>query len=210
MQKKVQDFSRILDWSVDDHNAAHQADLQWLREEVTRIRDEERSTTATSGDRSTRSATKKRKKIVVVTHHAPIRKGSSKPEHENNPWTDAFSTEILGPRAGGVANPPLDVDWWIFGHTHFTTSCMRGAVRLISNQRGYVFPGQQQHSVALGSLKGTGQKNKRGNSSSSVFSGTRKQPSRLLARLLRREEMEEPKSPKLISYDFDVKRSIDV
>ena len=150
VQSKVKDFSRIRQWTVDDHNASHEKDLRWLRDEIKSIRDLER--TNQMGREDPRK--KKKKKIVVVTHHAPIRKGSSKPEHENNPWSDGFATELLLPATTKMENPLLDVDWFVFGHTHFTTSCTRGSVKLFSNQRGYVFPGQQQN--AIDCIKGSG------------------------------------------------------
>ena len=102
-----------------------------------------------------------RKKTVVVTHHAPIRKGSSKPQHENNPWSDGFATELLTPGTKKLAKPLLEVDCFVFGHTHFTTLCTRGSVKLISNQRGYVFPGQQQNAVDYLEGIGANQRNHR-------------------------------------------------
>lgn len=73
----------------------------------------------------------------------PIRQGSSNPTHEQNPWTDAFATELLNTGEGEAYNPLQSVNWWIFGHTHFTTSLVRGRVELLSNQSGYVLRGQE-------------------------------------------------------------------
>jgi hypothetical protein len=38
VQSKIKDFSRILEWTVDDHNASHEKDLCWLRDEIQSIR----------------------------------------------------------------------------------------------------------------------------------------------------------------------------
>lgn len=117
---KVNDFKRIDNWTVDDHNSEHQLDVQWLQREIREIRQQV--------DRPKRS-------ILVITHHAPTIQGTSKPSDLRNPWSCAFSTDLLGDEALS------DVQWWVFGHTHFTSEFKRGQVRLVSNQRGYVFNG---------------------------------------------------------------------
>jgi hypothetical protein len=33
---------------------------------------------------------------------------------------------------------------WIFGHTHFTTEFKDRDIRVVSNQRGYVLPGNKE------------------------------------------------------------------
>jgi predicted phosphodiesterase len=190
VQSKVKDFSCILEWTVDRHNRCHGEDLSWLKGEIDSIRNQER--TNQTGTRNPR------KKIVVVTHHAPIRKGSSAPENENNDWSDAFATELLTPGTKKIANPLLDVDWFVFGHTHFTTSCTRGSVRLISNQRGYVFPGQQRNLVDGG---GTSQRK-----NSSTVPVAKKQRSLFLARLLRRGNHHTKPEPRF--QQFDIARCI--
>lgn len=114
--QKVNDFRRIENWSVDDHNEAHESDLAWLRSELGKIGD----------DRS----------VLVVTHHAPSVLETSRPEHLNNPWSSAFATDILSDEKtwGPVGH-------WVFGHTHFSTEFEKRGIRLVSNQRGYVVPG---------------------------------------------------------------------
>lgn len=191
VQSKVKDFSRILEWTVDKHNQCHQDDLNWLQNEINHIRNQERINQGKERN--------PRKKIVVITHHAPIRKGSSTPENENNAWSDGFATELLSLETKKGANPLLDVDWFVFGHTHFTTSCMRGSVKLISNQRGYVFPGQQ-HNVDEGAMS---QRKK-----SPTVLVAKKQRSVFLARLLRRGNREMTPEPQL--EEFDVAKCIDV
>ncbi|SPO04278.1 related to Ser/Thr protein phosphatase superfamily [Cephalotrichum gorgonifer] len=119
--RKVNDFSRIEDWTVDSHNKAHKSDLTWLMAELDDILldDSERS-------------------VLVVTHHAPSVQETSRPEHLGNPWTSAFATDILSneeDEAWGL------VKYWVYGHTHFSTEFEKCGIRVFSNQRGYVVPG---------------------------------------------------------------------
>ena len=79
------------------------------------------------------------RRILVVTHHAPIRHGASRSEYEHTSWSDAFGTDLLDV-VNNKTPSLLEVQWWVFGHTHYTTNTVRGTVKLISNQRGYVFP----------------------------------------------------------------------
>lgn len=120
---KINDFRRIVDWTVSSHTAEHFEDVRWLKDEITSVNE-------------TTDASSKRK-IVVISHHAPTTMGSSKPSHSNNPWSSAFATELIWTEKRTCLD---DVQWWVFGHTHHTTEFVRGRVRLISNQRGYVFP----------------------------------------------------------------------
>ncbi|KFX94456.1 hypothetical protein V490_04356 [Pseudogymnoascus sp. VKM F-3557] len=122
VRDRVKDFQKIEDWTIERHNKEHALDVAWLESEIIDIR----------GDKSTMDH-----QIVVVTHHAPTVQGSSSPLHAGNPWGSAFATDLLGNKD----KPALsDVQWWIFGHTHFCTEFSKANVRLISNQRGYVWP----------------------------------------------------------------------
>ncbi|KAI9847536.1 MAG: hypothetical protein M1838_000835 [Thelocarpon superellum] len=122
VEAKVNDFRRIQDWTVDNHNAEHQRDVEWLAAEITSVRG------GTEGQRQ---------RICVVTHHAPTIHGSSKPEHLEHPWSWAFGTDLLGDNGPAALR---DVQWWIFRHTQFTTSFTQGQVKLVSNQRDDVLP----------------------------------------------------------------------
>lgn len=122
VSQKINDFSRIGDWTVADHNAEHTKDVTWLSNEISSIRQVKDAS---------------RRKILIVTHHAPAVKGTSAPANESNPWSSAFSTDLLDNSNGSPLN---DVQWWVFGHTHYCSESLRGSVRLVSNQRGYVFP----------------------------------------------------------------------
>ena len=136
VQSKVKDFQRIEGWTVDDHNAEHEKDVTWLRREVERIHEEEKTT-----------ARGRRRRVVVVTHYAPCVHGTSDPRHVNNAWNSAFATDLLpdmtATATSGFKSQPspfLGVQWWVFGHTHFTTHFQRDGIIVVSNQRGYTLP----------------------------------------------------------------------
>ncbi|PKS05024.1 hypothetical protein jhhlp_008390 [Lomentospora prolificans] len=121
---RVKDFKRIHNWTVEKHNETHEEDLRWLKAEIDNLRSE---------------ASKEKgveKIVVVVTHHAPSILKTSRPEQVANPWTSAFATDIL---ESGAWYP---VTHWIYGHTHYSTEFTKAAVKVVSNQRGYVFPGK--------------------------------------------------------------------
>ena len=120
VQMKVNDFKHIDNWTVDDHNSEHQRDVEWLQREIQKIRSEEHQP---------------QRGVIVITHHAPTVNGTSKPSDLANPWSCAFSTDLLRDKA------LTDVQWWIFGHTHFSSEFKQSQVRLVSNQRGYVLNG---------------------------------------------------------------------
>lgn len=90
VEAKVKDFKRIHAWTVDDHNAEHAADVAWLQQEIRAIRT------------SDRVSHRKPRRILVVSHHAPVRRGSSKPAEEESPWADAFATELLESKTSGA------------------------------------------------------------------------------------------------------------
>ncbi|KAB8221441.1 Metallo-dependent phosphatase-like protein [Aspergillus novoparasiticus] len=120
VQAKIKDFQRIKDWTIDDHNKCHEADFDWLMNEIRGAKKEPET-----GSRS----------VLVVTHHAPLRRGTSSPRHAGNAWGEAFGSEVLSGLDG------LDgVGTWVFGHTHYTTDFWEGGTRVVSNQRGYVLP----------------------------------------------------------------------
>ena len=124
VHQKISDFRHIGGWTVADHVAEHLKDVEWLEREIQAIRNQD------SGSR---------RKVVVITHHAPSIYGTSEPAHAANPWSSAFATDLLGKGTGSCLD---DVQCWIFGHTHYSTKFLRGTVKVVSNQRGYVFPNQ--------------------------------------------------------------------
>ena len=129
VEKKVKDFRRIQGWSVDKHNEEHVTDIEWLQQQIHSIRKESNG---------------HKRRIVVITHHAPSFQQTSKPSDTGNPWTSAFASDLLGAK-----NIPLlsDVQWWVFGHTHYSTHFTKDSVKVVSNQRGYSFPQSSNHTT---------------------------------------------------------------
>lgn len=114
----VNDFKQIEGWTIEKHNSAHSEDLAWLRQEVQRCKTDA--------------------KILVVTHHAPLIGKTASPQHKNSPVKSAFATDLL---SNTRADSWSQVKYWVFGHTHWTTQFKVKGTRVVSNQRGYVFPG---------------------------------------------------------------------
>lgn len=132
VESKVNDFKKISSWNVDSHNSAHNQDLIWLRGQIAAVRFEEKHQNL------------QRRKILVVSHHAPAIKKSSAPKHRQNAWTCAFATDLLCEEAKEEDRALLqEVGYWVFGHTHYTTKFMEGQVKVVSNQRGYIFPNEK-------------------------------------------------------------------
>lgn len=119
-ERRLKDFRRIIGWTVDQHNSEHEEDLNWLRAEINSIQ------AGTKGQGRAQT-------ILVITHHAPVRDGSSHPGQLKNPWTDAFATELIG-----MHEDFAKVQWWVFGHTHYNNQWRLQGIRMVSNQRGYV------------------------------------------------------------------------
>lgn len=129
VRSKIKDFQRIDSWTVEAHNAAHNTDICWLMDEIKSIRQQTQNT-------------KKPRTILVVTHHAPSIAGTSSPQHTLNPWNSAFATDVLHEDGWD------GVKVWAFGHTHFTTEFKVDGIKVLSNQRGYVFPWSKQQTKA--------------------------------------------------------------
>ncbi|KAJ5578498.1 uncharacterized protein N7459_007462 [Penicillium hispanicum] len=119
----INDFYYIEDWAVDDHNAAHNADLKWLNDQVTSI-----------------AASEPQRKVVIFTHHSPVAGDmrANDPKHANSPLSSGFATDLSTQECWKTPRVRL----WAFGHTHynahFTEEEETGKL-VISNQRGYYF-----------------------------------------------------------------------
>lgn len=121
----LNDFFLIKDWTVADHNNAHQRDLTWLNDEVAKL---EGSDNAAN--------------IIILTHWSPSRfPGVTDPKHMGSPITSGFSTNLANERCFNSPKAKL----WAFGHTHYNCDIEierqngAGMLRLLANQRGYYF-----------------------------------------------------------------------
>ncbi|OAA35031.1 hypothetical protein NOR_08123 [Metarhizium rileyi] len=121
----VNDFFLIKDWTVADHNNAHQRDLSWLNDEVAML---EGQCTTTN--------------IIILTHWSPSQLPAvTDPKHIGSPITSGFSTNLVDERCF----TSYKVKTWAFGHTHYNCHVEMerengaGMLRLLANQRGYYF-----------------------------------------------------------------------
>ena len=117
----VSDFCNIQNWTVDDHNSAHRADLDWLNCEVEAISSNEPGRT-----------------IVIMTHHSPSSLlEANDPEHleDSRGVQSAFVTDLQNESCWNSRSVRL----WAFGHTHYNCDFVdpKTGMRVLSNQRGY-------------------------------------------------------------------------
>lgn len=113
------------DWTIDCHNESHKCDITWLKDQVTKIQQQNESIENGESKRN----------ILVVTHHAPSIQETSSPKNVGNAWSSAFATDLI--HEGNWPN----VKTWVFGHTHFTTKFDKCGLIVLSNQRGYFLHG---------------------------------------------------------------------
>jgi len=107
----ISDFRCIKQWTIEENNHKHFKAVQFLKKELQR-------------------ANKDGKRLVVVTHHAPYLRNTSREEHRGSKLSSAFATDLT----------PLityPVVAWAYGHTHHSNSQIVNGVLLTSNQRGY-------------------------------------------------------------------------
>ena len=77
-------------------------------------------------------ATRRKLNLLVLTHHAPLMRGTSAPEHEGGALQSGFATDL-----SHVMAKERSICAWAYGHTHFNTDFVMSGVRVLSNQRGY-------------------------------------------------------------------------
>jgi len=115
VQHNLRDFQRVKGWNLDTYNQAHEQDLRWLADECAAIK-----------------AKEPHRRVIVLTHHAPTKIGTSAPKYEDTAINSAFSTELSD---HPVWAAPITT--WVYGHTHHNSDQNLNGIRLLSNQRGY-------------------------------------------------------------------------
>lgn len=110
IEKSICDYKLIGYFSVEENNRLHKQSVDWLQLELAK---------PTS------------KKKIVLTHHAPLRKGTSSPQYERDDriLNFAFATDL--------SNLVECADVWVCGHTHYCSDFYRNKTRIILNCRGY-------------------------------------------------------------------------
>jgi len=117
----LNDFYQIEDFSVEQHNEAHVADLAWLNDQVEAIATEE-----------------PHRSVVILTHHSPTRDPRAvDPKHAGGNIQSGFSTDLSEETCWTTEC----VKVWAFGHTHFNCDFEDEPTRLrvVTNQHGYYF-----------------------------------------------------------------------
>lgn len=123
VERYVRDYDLISDAqqqpvTVADTNAWHAHDVAWLRRELQR-------------------ATADGKRAIVLTHFAPLERGTSHPRYEQardpivQSLNHAFRTDL---RTLITEHQPHT---WAFGHTHWCCTLNVGATRVVSEPLGY-------------------------------------------------------------------------
>lgn len=111
--QSINDYKLIEGFDVKTSNAMHLKARQFLTSSIQEFKNEDPNC-----------------KIIVVTHHAPLLKGTSSSRYENASTNVAFCSDC--------SDLMLNVDVWIFGHTHYNMKQFKHNNTLItSNQRGY-------------------------------------------------------------------------
>lgn len=70
------------------------------------------------------------KQIVVITHHAPITKGTSWEGYEGKVTNQCYASDVVLDDKGKIA-------LWVYGHTHHNARIQKGSYQVVSNQLGY-------------------------------------------------------------------------
>ena len=109
------DFVRIRDWTVKDHNKEHEMDLAWLQDSLAEV---ENSTP--------------RSRVIVATHYAPMFEKTVHPRQENNLLRHCFCSDALDKLQ--VCGCMDQVSHWVFGHTHYNIPFKFEGVTVLSNQ----------------------------------------------------------------------------
>lgn len=109
----ITDFRCIKDWSVENNNKEHKLDVEFINSEINKAKNDN-------------------KKLIVITHHAPYTKGTSRPEHEGSPLSSVFATDL-----SKLFIDPIKV--WTFGHTHRSVNMNISGVQVVANQRGLCY-----------------------------------------------------------------------
>jgi predicted phosphodiesterase len=109
------DFARIQNWTVAEHNSEHLLGLQWLKHNLADIAESRPKT-----------------RIIIATHYSPSFTQTAHPRFEHSENRYCFSSDSLEQFADwkGAAM----VSHWVFGHTHYNTVLSRGDTIVVSNQ----------------------------------------------------------------------------
>jgi hypothetical protein len=110
-------------WTVDDHNLAHESDLRWLNDQVGKVEREELE-----------------RKIVIFTHHSPCDDPrANNPKHQGSEVSSGFVTDLRDEECW----KSRAVRMWAFGHTHYNCDFEE-----VTGQEGLGQPKRVSHTAA--------------------------------------------------------------
>jgi len=109
------DFQRITNWHVSDHNREHCLDRAWLEQTLEDIH-----------------ATLPLSRVIIATHYAPSYENTAHPRHESSKYKHCFCSDTLSEISANQAVPQLET--WVFGHTHYNAYFYFGKTLVVSNQ----------------------------------------------------------------------------
>jgi predicted phosphodiesterase len=111
--KSINDYQYIVGFGVKTSNALHSEAREFLASSIKEFKNDDPNCM-----------------IVVVSHHAPLLKGTSSSRYENATTNAAFCSDC--------SDLMINVGAWIFGHTHYNMKPFKhGNTLITSNQRGY-------------------------------------------------------------------------
>eukprot|EP01111_Echinosteliopsis_oligospora_P015481 TRINITY_DN613_c0_g1_i1.p1 TRINITY_DN613_c0_g1~~TRINITY_DN613_c0_g1_i1.p1 ORF type:complete len:266 (-),score=58.61 TRINITY_DN613_c0_g1_i1:70-867(-) len=100
--------------------------VEWFQEDLAYIKAE------------VEKAKNNNEKVVVFTHHAPSRKGTSDPQFDGSQMNAAFATNLEY-----LLGSPICL--WAFGHTHYSSDQIINGTRVASNQVGYLMMAEKSN-----------------------------------------------------------------
>ena len=109
VEQKINDYRQIKDFTVPYQNQLHFEAKKFLHDSLDRF-----------GETHT---------TIVATHHAPVEKLTISKQWRGTPLNPVFATN--------VEHLVQKADYWIFGHTHYTTEFTLGKCKVMSNCKGY-------------------------------------------------------------------------
>lgn len=100
-KKFIADFTSIKSFTINQYNFYHDQDVKWLQSEIKKI-----------------IKKNPQDKMIVVTHHAPLIKGTSPHKYESDPMYKITNCAFSSNQSRLLSLLPSG-SHWIYGHTHF-------------------------------------------------------------------------------------------
>lgn len=108
----TRDFRRIENWTIERHNQEHEADMAWLRGQISRI--------------------KEHRRVIIATHYAPAFEETCHPTHRGSILNQCFASNAFDNLLANCV--PFPVTHWVHGHIHWNAKLRRGPTLIVSNQ----------------------------------------------------------------------------